>query len=459
MDITPWLVGHSVPLVEMLDGREARAIRQRRLLSEGAPVLVCFTLNMAGPVKVHPLSEETFLVGMREIRSRLELAQLAVRREEMLTPSWGWEAYFLIDADCRAVKRVLTALEEEHPLGRLFDIDVLDSGGNKVSREEFGYPPRRCLICGETAAVCARSRTHTVAELQERTLQLMITYFRREGLTPSLIGRICRMALLQEVYTTPKPGLVDRRNTGAHQDMDVPLFEVSAHALESYFADCFRIGEKHAGAEAGELLQWLRPRGQEAEQAMFSATDGINTHKGMIFSLGILCGVCGWRSCQSGAWRAEDLLLASGRAAQPALQSDFAEADGKTAGERQYLAYGIAGIRGEAASGFASIRETAWPFFQAKLAEGSTFEEAGVWTLLLLISRVEDTNMIKRGGREVQQQMQQQAAALLSQGTAPMQEEVFRLDELFIEKNVSPGGCADLLAILYFLWYLEQLHG
>ena len=84
MDITPWLVGHSVPLVEMLDGREARAIRQRRLLSEGAPVLVCFTLNMAGPVKVHPLSEETFLAGMREIRSRLELAQLAVRREEML---------------------------------------------------------------------------------------------------------------------------------------------------------------------------------------------------------------------------------------------------------------------------------------------------------------------------------------------------------------------------------------
>ena len=82
-----------------------------------------------------------------------------------------------------------------------------------------------------------------------------------------------------------------------------------------------------------------------------------------------------------------------------------------------------------------------------------------MWTLLLLISRVEDTNMIKRGGREVQQQMQQQAAALLSQGTAPMQEEIFRLDELFIEKNVSPGGCADLLAILYFLWYLEQLHG
>ena len=160
---------------------------------------------------------------------------------------------------------------------------------------------------------------------------------------------------------------------------------------------------------------------------MFSATDGINTHKGMIFSLGILCGVCGWRSCQPGVWRAEDLLLASGRAAQPALQSDFAEADGKTAGERQYLAYGIAGIRGEAASGFASIRETAWPFFQAKLAEGSTFEEAGVWTLLLLISRVEDTNMIKRGGREVQQQMQQQAAALLSQETAPMQEDVFRL--------------------------------
>ena len=94
MDITPWLVGHSVPLVEMLDGREARAIRQRRLLSEGAPVLVCFTLNMAGPVKVHPLSEETFLAGMREIRSRLELAQLAVRREEMLTPVLGLGGIF-----------------------------------------------------------------------------------------------------------------------------------------------------------------------------------------------------------------------------------------------------------------------------------------------------------------------------------------------------------------------------
>ena len=63
------------------------------------------------------------------------------------------------------------------------------------------------------------------------------------------------MCIRDRVYTTPKPGLVDRRNTGAHQDMDVALFEASAHALESYFADCFRIGEEHAGAEAGELLQ------------------------------------------------------------------------------------------------------------------------------------------------------------------------------------------------------------
>lgn len=475
---TPWLQGHHVALPEMLDGREARAFYQNRLLTQWNDIrddeitLVCFTLNIAGPIKVFPLSDEAFAEGCRCIEKGLERLsaesrdgsgrpQTVVLFKDIKYHSYGHEAYYLINGDSIEVKKVLTEIEESHPFGRLFDIDVLRPDGTKVSRQEIGYPARKCLLCGEMASDCARSRTHTVEELQAHTVEMILAYIKKKGASPKMIGQISKMALLQEVYTTPKPGLVDRANNGAHKDMDVALFEKSAEAIEVYFASCHKTGMECAQTPLAQVLSQLRPLGIRAEKVMFAATEGVNTHKGMIFSLGIICGAIGWMQMNLMIKLSVDnLLRIAGEIAYPVLEMDFKNIDHAqvvTAGERQYLMHGISGIRGEAAGGFRSVAEYGVPYFKQCLADGIDFEESGCLTLLNLVAHVTDTNIIARSNVETQKVLQNKIRELLADGKRPDRKTIEELDAEFIRLNVSPGGCADLLAITYFLWLWEQI--
>ena len=484
-----WFTGHQVELPEMLDGRERRAARQKVLLDKFGRTLVCFTLNVAGPVKVFPLSDEAFDAGVFAMDVQLKQAGIVYR--EILRHSYGHEAMYVVASDPVAVKKLLTAVETEHPLGRLFDMDVLRPDGTKVSREEVGLPGRRCMICGEPASDCAGSRRHSVAELQEKTVQMILNYEVKCGPTPSFVGRVARTALLLEVYTTPKPGLVDQDNTGAHTDMDVELFEKSAEVLEGYFAACYRAGQEHrTDMGTGDLLSILRPMGRQAEHDMFDATGGVNTHKGMIYSLGIICGAMGWfgslytdrdpsnaepqypfmprpdrhfvrERTQEELIRNDPLWLwilrTAGQVGEPALERDLGldairGRDGAiTAGQRQYINYGLTGIRGEVAAGFPAVQSVGMPLFIRLLEADVDFMYAGVYTLLFLIANVTDSNMIARGGLEVQRMLQDRVRALLDSDTLPDPEQIRELDREFIRYNVSPGGCADLLAIVYFL--------
>ncbi|WP_434311320.1 triphosphoribosyl-dephospho-CoA synthase CitG [Hominifimenecus sp. rT4P-3] len=455
-----WILGHQVELAEMLNGRERRALAQRRLLEIYQKTLICFTLNIAGPVKVFPLSEEAFSIGRKRISDALEQADMHVLEEEILPCSYGMEAYWVVQEDALEVKKVLTEVEEETPLGRLFDIDVLWSNGSKVSRQDIGYPPRTCIICGEPASDCAGGRVHSVDALQKKTVEIIAGEIQRIGVSAEMAGRICRMAMLHEVYTTPKPGLVDRNNTGAHQDMDVELFEKSARILEPYFVRCVEMGAKRHDLPANSLLSDLRPLGIQAESDMFSVTKGVNTHKGMIFSLGILCGALGQLLGKGEKPDTAALCQRAGEIAYPALEKDLAgmkESAAQTAGERQYALWGISGIRGEAASGFLSVQKYSLPILQKELAAGSALYRAGSVALLYLIAHVVDSNVISRSDYQTQQKLQEQVGILLKKEPSPSEDAILELDRLFTEKNVSPGGCADLLAISYFLLFLEEL--
>ncbi|MCD8330127.1 MAG: citrate lyase holo-[acyl-carrier protein] synthase, partial [Lachnospiraceae bacterium] len=230
-----WLTGHEVELPEMLAGRERRAAEQAAFRADHPGTLVCFTLNIAGPVKVFPLAEEVFVQTTDRIQSTLWRHLIRILEKRVETWFWGWEAYFAVDGEAETTKRVLLELEEGEVAGRLFDIDVLRPDGSKVSRQDLGLPPRPCLVCGRESAACARSRAHTVEELQEKTAQLLLASLRRERISSEMIGRLCRQAMLLEVYTTPKPGLVDRNIFGDHRDMDLALFEKSTAVLEPFF--------------------------------------------------------------------------------------------------------------------------------------------------------------------------------------------------------------------------------
>ena len=128
---------------------------------------------------------------------------------------------------------------------------------------------------------------------------------------------------------------------------------------------------------------------------------------------------------------------------------------GTTVGQRLYLTYGMEGIRGELRRGLPSVSQIGLPTLQARLQAGDTLEQAGCQVLLRLMSQVTDTNLIARGGLEGQRWAMARARALTQNGAA-RREEIAVFDREMIQRNLSPGGCADLLAITYFMHFLQE---
>ena len=333
-------------------------------------------------------------------------------------------------------------------------MDVLRPDGSKVERQELGLPGRKCLLCGESAQVCARSRKHSVAELQAKTREILQEavdeWDSREA------ARLACQALLYEVAITPKPGLVDRENSGSHRDMDFFTFQASAAALQPYFAQCVRIGRQGGAPE--ETLRALRLPGKLAEAEMRRATVGVNTHKGAIFSMGILCGALGRLDRES--WGNPDRILDECAAMAKGIVSedyrDLTPETAKTAGQKLYLRYGITGVRGQAEAGFPAVREAGLPTLEAALAAGKNINEASCAALLTLLVHTADTNMIHRGGFDGMQQATLEVREILDRENFPSRETLESLDKRFIEKNLSPGGSADLLALTLFLHFLRE---
>lgn len=432
-----------VSLQDILDAREARVHRQEELLSRYEGVLICFTMNIAGPAKNSPLIEAGFRLGQKQLHRFFS----PLYAQEHLAPT-GCEYYCIVAGDPEAVKRQTAQIEDSTPVGRLFDMDVLTSNG-KVSREQVGLAPRKCLLCDGDARICGRSRAHSLQALQAETTRLL-----RQAVSAQ-IGALAAESLRSEVYTTPKPGLVDQNNCGSHQDMDLVLFVASANALEGYFASCARIGMETAGRSPAETFSMLRAEGLAAEQTMYAVTGGVNTHKGAIFTMGLLCGAAGRTlSRQPEALLSEVKAMTKGLTARD-LAGITAE-NATTTGQRLYAQHGITGVRGQAEHGFPAILQVGLPVLEQGLQQGLSLNDAGCAALLHILAATDDTNMISRSNVATAKAVAAELTALLEQNPYPSGETLLALDRAFIERNLSPGGSADLLAAVYFLYMFKE---
>ncbi len=445
-----------ITLQQMLDAREARVAVQRQLLDKYGLPLIGFCMNIAGPVKDSPLIRRAFDEGKARLTAALQDAGHPVRYKTEIRAVTGCEAVFVVDAAADVVKKCCVEIEEADALGRLFDLDVLDSSGRKLGR---GHE-RPCLVCGAAGRGCASRRVHSVAQLQAATRAILVSHFALAEQND--ISAMVTDALIEEARTTPKPGLVDRANNGSHQDMDLDIFLSSAGALRGYWADCVRIGQEKANRTPEETFLSLREAGKSAERAMYAATGGVNTHKGAIYLFGAICGAVGRLWAPELPCRDVNAILSECAAlTKQAVRADFDAIREKpeaelTAGERIYLQYGLTGVRGEAAAGMPSVRKTALPLFRELCQKGLDRNRAGSITLLALIALGRDTNMIARGGMAQATEAAAQAKALLDGPQLPTEAEITALDKTFTAANLSPGGCADLLAVCYFLSCIDN---
>ncbi|MEK4007644.1 triphosphoribosyl-dephospho-CoA synthase [Paenibacillus sp. FSL H3-0333] len=253
-------------------------------------------------------------------------------------------------------------------------------------------------------------------------------------------------ALVEEALLTPKPGLVDARDSGSHTDMSVGLMLASAHALEGTFQRIADVSYLHPVNQS--LREKIAVIGREGEQHMLAATGGVNTHKGAIWALGLLTSV---RAACPGEHDPNRIMSIAG---QLASFEDRDVPPGSTNGQAVKRKYKIAGAAEEAQRGFPHIKEAALPSLLRARAAGKTEEEARIEALLALMSSVEDTCILHRGSWSDLIVIQQSSRAFLHAGGFSSQtgREVFcRLSEYCHTRRLSPGGSADLLAATLFL--------
>ena len=267
--------------------------------------------------------------------------------------------------------------------------------------------------------------------------------------SPARVGRLAVRALFDEAVLDRKPGLVGRGDSGAHEDMSLATFYRSIASLRTYFPSIATLGA------AGAPWDALRVRGLEAEAAMLRATGGVNTHRGAIFHLGLLCAAAGALAAQGKAPRAS-AVCAFVRGVYGA--GVLAPRTGTSHGGVVEARYGARGARHEAARGYASVRRGSLPAFRDALARTRDRERASLQALFTLVAQVRDTNLMWRGGPDGLDFAQGEASRFLDRGGvfAPdWREAATSVHRGFVARRLSPGGCADLLAVTLFLHDLE----
>lgn len=252
-------------------------------------------------------------------------------------------------------------------------------------------------------------------------------------------------ALLAEVQLTPKPGLVDRRGSGAHQDLTLELMQASAHSLWATFYQMSMAAQQHP-----QIDQDLRERvgliGRLGEEQMLICTKGVNTHRGAIWALGLLVVAASLAPFK----QVKELTQ---RAAQLAQIEDRFIPQQQTNGAKVRQKYAVNGAREQAQQGFPCVHAGLQQLYKSR-AQGASEQAARIDSLLMIASQLADTCVLHRSGLEGLIWMQQQAATILALGgyaSAAGQQKFQQLERGLLARNASPGGAADLLAACLWL--------
>lgn len=273
---------------------------------------------------------------------------------------------------------------------------------------------------------------------------------------PYIIGHLASMALQAELDTTPKPGLVDRNDNGAHRDMDHALMQRSIQALHPYFVRLAQLGFNGKQPCHDEIVNI----GIEAEREMFKATGGVNTHKGALFSIGLAavalageafsritqaerCGTMAYNDVNSKQIQYLSNSIAS-------LARLFPDTNG-THGSKAKANNILKGALDNAREGYTQLFKAWLPFYIDRIAEGDNY--ALHKTLLRIMCDLDDTNIVYRTSMETMQEVKTEARQMLdaSRNIVNFEAALQAMNTDYIHRNISPGGSADMLSLVVFL--------
>lgn len=251
---------------------------------------------------------------------------------------------------------------------------------------------------------------------------------------PYLVSRLATDALRQELDTTPKPGLVDCADSGAHTDMDYATMSRSIQAIHPYFTQLALAGFSKTLPQADALRQL----GLEAEKAMLAATGGVNTHKGALFSMGLTIVAATHLLFNQKSINATDL-----QATITQLALRFEQPSG-THGHQVLAQNKVNGALASAQNGYQQLFSDWLPYYSGLNSDPQRLHK----TLLLIMSMLDDTNVAYRKGNDEMKHVKDEARTLLHDFSLA---KLSQMNSDFTARNISPGGCADMLSLTFFV--------
>ena len=273
---------------------------------------------------------------------------------------------------------------------------------------------------------------------------------------PYIIGHLASMALQAELDTTPKPGLVDRNDNGAHRDMDHALMQRSIQALHPYFVRLAQLGFTDKQPCHDEIVNI----GIEAEREMYKVTGGVNTHKGALFSIGLaavalaceaFCRITQAEGCGTMAYNdVNSKQIQSLSNSIASLARLFPDTNG-THGSKAKANNILKGALDNAREGYTQLFKAWLPFYIDRIAEGDNY--ALHKTLLRIMCDLDDTNIVYRTSMETMQEVKTEARQMLdtSRNIVNFEAALQAMNTDYIHRNISPGGSADMLSLVVFL--------
>ncbi len=344
-------------------------------------------------------------------------------------------------------KKTLVKLENTN-LGRFIDLDLYCKGENKsISRKDLKLPSRKCIICNDEYNICVKLKRHTKEEVVQQIEKSVKHYF-----VDNLVNNTV-FSLKQEVTAHPKYGLVTKKSSGKHKDMDYSTFLLSIEAIKPYLYEYaiegFSFNEN--------TFNKLRTIGKKAEVSMLKATNGINTYKGVIFLFGLLLPSVvhtvynGYKFLNI----KDDIKFLSKN-----ILSDFVGVKNKkhlTYGEKIYIKYGILGVRGVAKGGMS----VAFSLVEKYLYDESCENDLIINILTEVMMNTDDTVLLHNNNIETLSYIKKEASDIMSLGgysTTKGKEKIEELTKKCIQQNISPGGSADLVSIILTLIKVKKIY-
>jgi len=345
------------------------------------------------------------------------------------------------------LKQVCENFEENHPLGRYIDVDVIDEKGHCISSGKS----KLCFYCQVKPAIeCRREQAHDMVQLRSLMFSNMGDYCNRQRrvVLSKQLASLALKALLYETSLTPKPGLVDRFSNGSHADMNFLTFADSSAAISFYFEELVQAGFAFQGKEYIQALPIIRNIGLRMEAAMFQATGNINTHKGLIFLMGLTLFSCGKLYSSFNQFDPESFRSIVRDICRDMVRRELLESkpSNTTHGLEVFHSSGFSGARGEAEGGLRTVFEIGLPY----LAEVNQLNDTAMINCFLAIaSKNMDTNILFRRGLDVLMNFQKLCKAAMEDYT---DSNYLKVAEFCKNEKISPGGSADLLALSIFFW-------